>query len=370
MFQSIQNNFGAGTIQFKDVRENNYLILNATFTYHTDSPEYQAADVLEITVPDLNIDRSTISAVVMRFIDRRQGMSSLIISDGGTVLKSWVKDKNTLCIEKLTAFDDHAEMIIYIQTIYIQLNQGGNAIKGYKRNLLCEQVDPYLNWGSHNFCVVHPKFVFVNLFLDSWESVCNDSDWHCTFENFPLDVDADIPIISARNYFNEKAGGINISHIKERVWKFLLDERNYGFDNTGNYIFGMAYLIRDREIEPDVPGRLRIVENRLASNDPYVNFYELDFELYAKLGMMSLMGRVTFSRGVNVKFYLPNVPDQMPSFQAFVIGRCAKGSGMTVQICTISYNASESRPGFNFSLLAGGDTVCMKISDTSSLFAL
>ena len=50
MFNSISNNFGDGTIQFKDYQEENYVVLNAKFTYDTTSPEYQAADVLEIKV--------------------------------------------------------------------------------------------------------------------------------------------------------------------------------------------------------------------------------------------------------------------------------------------------------------------------------
>ena len=133
MFNSISNNFGAGAIQFKDLFDTNCLILNASFSYKTDSQEYQAADVLEITVPDLPIDRSAECAVVLRFIDRYEAYGSKIVSDGGTVLKSWIRDKNTICIEKLTAFDvGHKEMIIYIQSMYLQLNLGANASTGEK----------------------------------------------------------------------------------------------------------------------------------------------------------------------------------------------------------------------------------------------
>ena len=53
MFNSTGNNFGAGVIQFKDVQESNYIVLNAKFTCNPQSQEYQAADVLEIYVPTL-----------------------------------------------------------------------------------------------------------------------------------------------------------------------------------------------------------------------------------------------------------------------------------------------------------------------------
>ena len=205
MFQSIRNNFGAGTIQFKDVRESNYIVLNATFTYRTDSPEYQAADVLEITVPDLNIDRSTIAGVVMRFIDRQTSYSYLIVSDGGTILKSWIKDKNTICIEKLTDFDDQEEMIIYIQTIYLQLNQGGNAKKGIKKSLSPKQPETYLYWGSSNFCVVYPKWVFIHIDFSSSKYAYRDSDWRCTDQesNFTILTNTYCAAVLTENGFQD-----------------------------------------------------------------------------------------------------------------------------------------------------------------------
>ena len=71
LFNSTGNNFGAGTINFKSHQEEYYVVLNAKFTYNPESPEYQAADVLEIYVPDLSIDRSAIAGVIMRFRDVR-----------------------------------------------------------------------------------------------------------------------------------------------------------------------------------------------------------------------------------------------------------------------------------------------------------
>ena len=96
MFNSISNNFGAGTIQFKDYQTENYVVLNAKFTYDTTSPEYQAADVLEIKVPDLMLSRSADTGVFTRFIDRREYSSYTMNYDGGTVIRSWIKDKNTI----------------------------------------------------------------------------------------------------------------------------------------------------------------------------------------------------------------------------------------------------------------------------------
>ncbi|MBR1501362.1 MAG: hypothetical protein IJ616_05295, partial [Bacteroidales bacterium] len=95
MFNSTGNNFGAGVIAFKDVQESNYIVLNAKFTCSPQGTEYQAAEVLEIKVPALSIVRSTIAGVVARYKERGTSYGYPYVRDGGTVLKSWVKDANT-----------------------------------------------------------------------------------------------------------------------------------------------------------------------------------------------------------------------------------------------------------------------------------
>lgn len=41
------------------------------------------------------------------------------IYDGGSVLKSMVKDKNTIVIEKRSWFDQNGSLIIYIMTLFV-----------------------------------------------------------------------------------------------------------------------------------------------------------------------------------------------------------------------------------------------------------
>jgi hypothetical protein len=136
MFNSISNNFGAGTIQFKDYQTENYVVLNAKFTYNTTSPEYQAADVLEIKVPDLMLSRSADTGVFTRFIDRRQYSSYTMNYDGGTVIRSWIKDKNTICLEKFAPLERAEEITVYIQAMYVGKHKSSNA--EMLRKDLCE----------------------------------------------------------------------------------------------------------------------------------------------------------------------------------------------------------------------------------------
>ncbi|HBL73129.1 MAG TPA: hypothetical protein DD409_09775, partial [Bacteroidales bacterium] len=113
MFNSTGNNFGAGQIQFKDYQAENYVVLNAKFSFDPTSADYQACDQLEIYVPDLSIDRSAVGAVFLRFEEAQHYSWGDAIYDGGSVLKSWVKDKNTIVIEKQPWFDANGPLIIY-----------------------------------------------------------------------------------------------------------------------------------------------------------------------------------------------------------------------------------------------------------------
>lgn len=100
MFNSTGNNFGAGQISFKDYQAENYVVLNAKLTFDPTNADYQACDQLEIYVPDLTIDRSAVGGVFIRFVEDYHYSLGNSVYDGGTVLKSWIKDKNTIVIEK------------------------------------------------------------------------------------------------------------------------------------------------------------------------------------------------------------------------------------------------------------------------------
>ena len=369
MFNSISNNFGAGVIQFKDVRESNYIVLNSVFTFRADSPAYQAAEVLEISVPDLNIDRSTETGVIIRYLSREMSYGYPYVCDGGTVLKSWIKDKNTICIEKLPHFDDQEELIIYIQTIYLQLNQGGNASKGTRKSITIEQAEKYLYFGYDTFVVIYPKWVFLHIDFSSSSYAYRNLDWSCVFEGLPSDVKADVPIIGAANYKNDKLGGVNVCHIEDCVWSMKAEDRNMGFENTGNYVFGMAYLIRDNQPVPDVPGRLRIAENPIKGGT-YIQMNDFDLEVEPELGSASIAGSTGQYSKTTVTFYPVSVPEDMPSFRAFYLGRMMNGSGLCIQLISMEMDALANRKPITFTRESGETNIVFKTFDTSAIMAL
>lgn len=163
MFNSISNNFGAGTIQFEDYKNENYVALNAKFTYNTTSPEYQANDVLEIKVPDLMIDRWTDTGVMYRFFDHRQYSSYTMNYDGGTVLRSWIKGKNTICVEELATLERAEEITVYIQAMYVGKHKGMNATQLTKTYVTFTQPEKFL-YTSYVICVItDTRYFFMRL---------------------------------------------------------------------------------------------------------------------------------------------------------------------------------------------------------------
>lgn len=92
MITATGNNFGAYTIQLKDYQSEKMVVLNGRFELNPESEDYIAAKQLEIYVPDLALPKSTMTAV---FQHGRSWAKPMV-----TTLKSWIKDKNTIVIEK------------------------------------------------------------------------------------------------------------------------------------------------------------------------------------------------------------------------------------------------------------------------------
>ena len=243
MFNSTGNNFGAGQISFRDYQASNYVVLNAKFTFDPTSAQYQACDQLEIYVPDLTIDRSAVAGVFIRFIETQSYSWGDAIYDGGTVLKSWIKDKNTIVIEKQPWFDNNGPLLIYIVTLYPQLNQGANAIKGTKQRLTMTFEENYLRFTSDTFIVVFDHWVFIHLQFSGCTYAYRDSPWEGIMEQMPDDVTADVPVPGGGNQWHQDCFGMNECHIENKT--FTMDRRVMGFWDTGREPFAFAFLVRE-----------------------------------------------------------------------------------------------------------------------------
>jgi len=242
MFNSTGNNFGAGQIRFKSYQASNYVVLNAKFSFDPTNEDYQACEQLEIYVPDLSIDRSAVAGVFVRFEDKKEYSWGTYTYDGGTALKSWIKDKNTIVIEKQTWFDEYGPLIIYIQTLYPQLNQGANVIKGTRQRLTVTSEGNYLRFSGDTFVVVFDNWVFMHLLFSNCAYDHRDLPWEATFQEMPADVTADVPVPGGGNQYHQDCLGMGECHIENGV--FTMSDRVIGFWDTGNDPFAFAFLVR------------------------------------------------------------------------------------------------------------------------------
>ena len=235
MFNSIGNNFGAGQISFKDYQAENYVVLNSKFSFDPTNADYQACDQLEIYVPDLTIDRSAVGGVFIRFVEDYHYSWGDSVYDGGTVLKSWIKDKNTIVIEKQPWFDENGP--------YPQLNQGSDTIKSTMQRLTMTTEGNYLRFGYETFMVEFEHWVFIHLMFSSCTYAYRDSLWEVLMEELPSDITADVPICGGGNQMHPNCDGMAEAHIENRV---LSNQRRVmGFFDTAHDPFVYAFLVRD-----------------------------------------------------------------------------------------------------------------------------
>ena len=245
MFNSIANNFGAPVIAFKQVREQNYLVLNANFTVNPQNEAYKAAKVLEITVPTLNLERSTVTPVAIQRKVEKVFYGNAYNYDMGTFAKSWIKDAKTICIEKLPVFDEFPEINIFIHSLYCQLGLEQAQKQGtYKKLSTVPSTSDIRFDYTETFVVEFDKWVFLHLMVDYLSYSVDDKDVSVVFDNLPKDITADVPLMSALYSDHRILGGCMDTHIENGSWQSRAKDRNLGFSNTGNDVFSYAFLIK------------------------------------------------------------------------------------------------------------------------------
>ena len=299
MFNAIGNNFGAGEIRFKSYQQPTYAILNTRFFMDTTSPEYQVADVLEITVPKLSIDRSADSVALIGFHDRRQSYGSARSYDAVAAARSWIKDDHTICIEKLACMEGKGKLCVYIYSMYIQLNQGLPAERHSKLSLTVTPSPICCQFHSDSFIVIKEKWVFLYIGKGTTPSGGASQPWEGVVANLPADVQAIVPFYGGNNQYNNNYTGLSEATLL--AGKYIHPYRS-GYD-SGTGMFG--YFVRgdnQGEVIPDIPvaddaSRCRII---IKKGETMTSSYEADFVIEGCTGPINVdvVGKFV-SPGVN-----------------------------------------------------------------------
>ena len=115
MITATGNNFGAGEIVLKDYQRDHIIIFNGEVKFDPSNEAYRKAEVLEIYFPDLSLNKSSIAGILMH--------GSASPRPRGTCVKTWIKDCNTVCVEKVTAWDDEDEITLAFACAYVPKGQ-------------------------------------------------------------------------------------------------------------------------------------------------------------------------------------------------------------------------------------------------------
>ena len=245
MITSIGNNFGCDAIEIKDYQSEKVVVLNTKFTIDPRNEAYKNASVLEIYVPDLTFTKSSNSSCYIRSEQLMWPDQSYRKTYGvGTVLTTWIKDKNTICIEKLPIYDELESIDIILATLYVQKGKRTTIEKSKvtKLNFVYQNYDMY---ESDVICVVEEDWCFLTAsFSDNGYNYMKE-DFVITLEGFPTDVSIDICITGFPHQADVLGGGTYLGRLENGV--ITIPKPSASNSGTSYEPFIYFFAVRDKE---------------------------------------------------------------------------------------------------------------------------
>lgn len=185
---STGNNFGAGQIEFKAVQNDNYIILNGNLPFDRSTAEYIAADVLEIYVPDMVMKRSMETAVFMLYDTPQYDRC-------GTIVRSWIKDRNTICLEKYPVNNNFTNFEFVFYCAYLPKGQRETFVVDGQIDLSVENMPEKMR--CENCCAfVRDSWALICLGFENLTAVDPGVSFTADLVNFPTEISAELPMLA------------------------------------------------------------------------------------------------------------------------------------------------------------------------------
>ena len=228
MITAISNNFGAGAITLKDYQKEGLVVLNGRFTFDPANEAYRNAQVLEIKVPDLSIGRSANAAIYLIDIENEMPHA--------TLLKAWIKDCNTICIEPCRCFDERPSLDIIFCT--------GFVAKGVRSELALDDViHPTVSADSGTFkldtftyyqqlFIKDSRWGFLALNFKNFQAAELDTEFSFMIPELPDNMDSWAVIVIGENY-QSIGSPVCICHMIGQVVSCTPIAYPYNFGNDG-----------------------------------------------------------------------------------------------------------------------------------------
>lgn len=189
--KALANNFGVAKIDLRDWQEKGLVILNGVVSIDTENEDYKAAEVLAITVPDLGISRSAVTAVFLRS-SKADGAS--------TIAKSWIKDARTICVEKLPEFDEFGPLTLYFASAYVTLGQRMDCPMNTVIRPTIVNGETGKQSISNARAVVTDNWCYLYICFDKFAGENYKDAFECSLEGLPEDIDITFPVVTASAY--------------------------------------------------------------------------------------------------------------------------------------------------------------------------
>lgn len=357
MFKSTGNNFGGPQITFKDYQNEHEIVLNAVFDYDSTNEAYRKARQLEIYVPDLKFSKSAVAGCYF----------AATVEEGpiGTTVKTWIKNRNTIVIEKLTAWDNYANHRIYICTMYGLRGFRGIEFDMLKTSGISLQQSESIGYPSEQIYYETKDWILLLFSLGdpSWDS----KGKYCflsSYRDFPDDIDATLPYITGMHLSN--IPGMNIHQAQMKDGQLLIPPMPTTMSSgTGWDSMFYAFVVRDRDKTPDTPGRSQWdIEELIA--DKYSRGSVANIEMSGSPAFLSATMISSYYGKGSYTYEVEGIPDSLLGCEAFLIGTHLLGKCMTLQLAHIKFENLNNKKSFTITASAGGSALTFRTFDTSA----
>lgn len=246
--KALANNFGVAEIELRCWQEKGLVILNGVVCIDTDNEKYKAADVLEITVPDLSISRSAVTAVFLRS-SKADGAS--------TIVKSWIRDVRTICVEKLPEFDEFGPLTLYFASAYVTLGQRMDCPLNTVLRPSIVNGESGTQSATDTKAVVTGNWCYLYICFDKFAGDDYKDAFKCTLEGLPEDIDITFPVVTASAYSYTFGTPTSVCRLKGKT---LSSEGRLAFGegaNQGDFINifivrnGTDSIVKENDLDVD-----------------------------------------------------------------------------------------------------------------------
>lgn len=243
MITSTGSNFGVTGIQIKDYQTEDMAILEAVFEVNPSNVDYQACDVMEIYVPKLRFKRSLESIGFIVYEGELDPGYPYENENAGTVVKVWIKDEHTICVEKLGIYDNKEAFKIFISSLFVPSGKRVPFQKHTKTNITCTSEALYMRTG-YSIAVIEDNWMFLVLGFGNYDYSHRNEVWTVNIQGIPQDFTRDVLIIGGSEW-SELGMGATYGHIENGV--LTIERHAGGWGSTGYAPFLYGYFILDNE---------------------------------------------------------------------------------------------------------------------------